>query len=396
MRAETNSFNFGNVKVIIGKYASEKCASELTNAEKKKPLLVSDRGIEKCGILKIVKEGLDEAGIAYEEFLDVEPDPSEETILSGLEIFRNKQCDSVIGVGGGSVMDVAKCIRLLDKNEGRIFDYDNSGAGTRKFRNRGELLILIPTTAGTGSEGTPYAVVTNREEERKATITSNFLVADVAILDPMLTLKLPKHITASTGLDALAHAIGAYTSGRVLNAAGDTTYTDMVAYHAIQMIAENLPKAYDNGDDLEARKKMQLASFMAASVACVGSDGSHGLGHALGGIYHVPHGFACAVVMPYILEYNLEACPQRMKDIAVAFGEDVEGLDEMEAAGKAVEAVKKLMAHMNMASLKDFVGDFEKKEKLIQASIKEKCSALNPKELTYEAIEEIYTKAYER
>ena len=210
----------------------------------------------------------------------------------------------------------------------------------------------------------------------------------------VLTVKLPKSITASTGLDALAHAIGAYTSDRVLNAPGDSTFTDTIAYRAIQLVAENLKKAYDNGEDYEARKKMQLASFMAGSVTCAGSDACHGLGHALGGIYHVPHGTACALPMPYVLEENLDACPERMKNIAIAFGENVEGLSDLEAGQKAVEAIKRLIKHLNLPSLKSFVGDFDRKEELIDAAMKEKCTHLNPKELTREMVEGIYEKAY--
>ena len=394
MKAEVNSFNLGGLKVIIGKHGCIRCAAELESAERRKPLIVSDRGIERCGITGIVQKSLEEAGIAYEMFLDVESDPCETTVEKALKRLREKNCDAVIGIGGGSVMDVAKCVRMLCKNEGRIFDYDNSSAGGKKFQNHGEFLILVPTTAGTGSEASSYAVITNEKEGRKATISSNYIVADVAILDPELTLELPKNITAATGMDALAHAVGAYTSGRVLNAAGDTSFTDMAACLAMQLIADNLIKAYEDGGNYKARKNMQLASFIAAWVACAGSDGCHGLGHALGGIYHVPHGIACALVMPYIMEFNADSCPERMKRIAEIFGEKTEGLDEKAAAKKASEAVRKLSKRLQLPLLKVFVGDFEKKEEVIQAAQEEKCTKLNPRELTREKIKSIFERAY--
>ncbi|MEY8345408.1 iron-containing alcohol dehydrogenase [Niallia circulans] len=394
MNIETNTLNFGSLKYIIGKNASLKIIDELKGANVQKPLLVADRGIEKSGILAKITEVLDSNKIEYKTFLDVQSDPGEDEILSGLEILKESKCDSVIGIGGGSSMDVAKCIRILATNDGSIFDYDNSPSGGKKFENKGLYLILIPTTSGTGSETTPYAVITSREDHRKATINDKLIVPDTALVDPMLTIGLPPHITASTGMDVLAHAIGAYTSGRVLSALGDTTISDTLSLKAIELVARNLRKAYASGTIYEARKNMAVASSIGGLVTSVGSDASHGLGHALGAIYKVPHGTACAIVMPYVLEYNMIVSPERFKNIAIAFGENVDGLSDIEAAKKAVLAVKSLMNDINIPKLKDYVGDFEKLDELCDAAVVEKCSIINPRPITFDIAKELYLKAY--
>ena len=390
-----NSFSIGGLKLTMGIGAIDTIAKEICTAGLKKPLIVTDRGIEQAGILANIQHVLESGGIPYDIYADVASDPSSVFVEEGLQVLTASHCDCVIGLGGGSAMDVAKGIRMMATNEGSIFDYDNSPTGGKAFRNAGKFLICIPTTSGTGSEVTPYAIITNEEEQRKATISGKAITPDVAILDPTLTVRLPAHITASTGMDALAHAIGGYTSGRVLSACGDTSLSDMIAHNAIKMIAENLRICYSCGDDITARQKMQVASMLGAMASNAGSDATHGLGHALGAVYHIPHGIACAVVLPYVMKYNLSASPQRFKHIAVALGENVNGLSLMEAAERSVVAVKQLMKDIGIPNLSDYIKNTEddRFDLLCNTAACEKCSLLNARIITKEISKNLFLEA---
>lgn len=393
-----NQFNIGREKIIIGVGAVKAIASEIENAGVTKVLIVTDRGIVDSGLMKIVENHLNENQIPFEIYAEVKSDPSSAFVDKGLKLLRNTGCDGVIGVGGGSSMDVAKGIRIMATNDGSIFDYDNSPTGGKTLKHGGLFLICVPTTAGTGSEVTPYAIISNEVEKRKATISGKENSADVAILDPTFTLKLPPHITASTGMDALAHAAGAITSGRVIEAAGDTVLSDIMGYKAIELIGENLRAAYCCGKNIEVRKNMQLASMLGAMASNAGSDACHGIGHALGAIYHVPHGIACAAIMPEIWEYNLISAPERYQKIAVALGEKVEGLSVLEAAQRSVTAVKKLIKDINIPPLSEYIKDVQSKqfEELCIQSEKEKCSKINPRPITKEIARQLILKAMER
>lgn len=390
-----NSFSIGGVKITTGIGSVETIGKEIQTAGMKKVLIVTDQGIVRAGRLKDVTVVLENQKISYVVFDKVTSDPSSSFIDEGLNILKETGCDCVIGLGGGSPMDVAKGIRMMATNEGIIFDYDNSPTGGKVFKNKGLFLICIPTTSGTGSETTPYAIITNDKEQRKATISGKALTPDVAILDPTFTIGLPSSITASTGMDALAHAIGAYTSGRVLSAQGDTSLSDIIALKAIKMIGENLRICCSCGTDLKARQKMQVASMLGAMASNAGSDASHGLGHALGAVYHLPHGVACAVVLPYVMEYNITASPERFKDIAIALGENVSGLSTMEAAKRSVIAVKALMEDVHIPRLSSYIKntDDEQFELLCMSAEQEKCSLINARCITKEVARELLLQA---
>lgn len=390
-----NSFSIGGIKLTMGIGAISTIGKEIKSAGVHKVLVITDPGIEKTGMLSIVIEVLEKEKVPYAIFDQVTSDPSSQIVYEALQKLNENDCDGVVGLGGESSMDVAKGVKMMATNEGNIFDYDNSPTGGKVFKNEGLFLICVPTTSGTGSEVTPYAIITNEKEHRKATISSKNIAPSVAILDPEFTVGLPPHITASTGMDALAHAIGGYTSGRVLSAAGDTSLSDMIAYQSIEMIGKYLRVCYACGSDIHARKKMQVASMLGALASNAGSDASHGLGHALGAVYHLPHGVACAVVLPYVMEYNLSACPERFKNIAVALGENVEGLSLMDAAKKSVEAVKKLMQDINIPKLSTYIEktDDDQFELLCKTAEQEKCSLLNPRPVTKEIARELLLKA---
>lgn len=393
-----NKFQVGATKVVFGRGASAAAGEELKAAGKKKTLVVTDGFLAKSHALEPMLQSMEENGIQWILFDGVESDPSSEVLEKALEVLKKEDCDSVIGIGGGSSMDTAKGARILATNGGNIFDYDNSPTGGKAFEHYGLFLICIPTTAGTGSEVTQYAIITNKAEGRKATITSPKNLPEVALEDPELILSLPAGLTASTGMDALAHAIGAYTSGRVIGAQGSTVFTDGIALQSIRMIAENLRTAVNCGSSYQARANMLMASMMGAMVSGVGSDACHGLGHALGAVYHVPHGIACAVSMPYVLEYNCIACPERFARIAEAFGVYTENITVMEAAHAAAREVEKLMDDIHLPSLGQYVPSLEdeKFEEFCKTAVREKCSIINPRPITEKIVRELITKAYNR
>jgi alcohol dehydrogenase class IV len=395
MDLSVNVFNLGSIRLVFGRNASRSLGSELMAAGYSRPLIVTDAGIISAGLLKPVTDTLSEAGIVFEVFSDVPADPPSGAIDQALAFLKEMKCDSVVAIGGGSVMDVAKGVRIMATNPGSIFDYDNSPTGGKPFLNRGMYLINIPTTAGTGSEVTPYSIITNVSENRKATIGSPLNVSDVALIDPTLTLALPPFITASTGMDALAHAIGAFTSGRVIKSEGDTTISDVTSYRAIELIAKNLRPAYVSGDYYKARSDMLMGSVLGAFASHAGSDAIHGLGHALGAVYHVPHGVACAIVMPYVIEFNIPAAPERFAAIARAFGVNPAGKTDTVVAHEGVEAIKQLMRDINIPALKDYItDDFEKFDQLCETAVKEKCSRINVRPVTKDVARDLLMKAF--
>lgn len=393
-----NKFQVGSTAVSFGRGASLAAADELKAAGKKKVLIVTDAFIAGSGMLGPMIERIAQEKISYVIFSEVESDPSSEVVEKALSSLRKNSCDSVIGFGGGSAMDTAKATRILATNGGSIFDYDNSPTGGKKVENHGLFLICVPTTAGTGSEVTPYAIITNKEENRKATISTEKNLPEVALLDPELTMELPSELTASTGMDAFAHALAGYTSGRVLGAPGNTTFTDVIALKSIQLIAENLRTAVNCKSVYQARENMMMASMLGAMASSAGGDACHGLGHALGAVYHVPHGIACAAVMPYVVEYNCIACPERFAKIAKALGVYTESMSVIEAAYVAAKEIRRLMNDIHLPDLKQYIPSVEdeKFELLCRTAVEEKCSVLNSRPITMEVAKELLIKAYNR
>jgi alcohol dehydrogenase class IV len=293
----------------------------------------------------------------------------------------------VIGVGGGSSLDVAKGAAIMATNEGSILDY----SGVDVVPKRGLPKILIPTTAGTGSEVTRVLVVTDETSNIKQAVYSDHVLSDVALVDPMMTLSMPPKVTADTGMDALVHAIEAYVS---VNA---TPFSDILAIEAIALIAENVTKAFAKGENVEARYHMSLAATIAGLAFTSGGLGAvHALSNPLGIEYHLPHGRTNAIMLPYIMAYNLIGNPTKFASIAEAMGEEVEGLSPMEAGALVVEAVKELLNQLKISiRLRDY--DIPQKDipKLVEGSMKiSRLFVPNPRNLTQGDVEEIFRTAW--
>ncbi|MES9791998.1 iron-containing alcohol dehydrogenase, partial [Priestia megaterium] len=347
-------------------------------------------GIINAGLLGGVLESLEQYDINYVIFDEVPPNPPSATVVKGVEVFNYNSCDSLIAVGGGSAMDCCKAISMMVVNDGDINEYDIGG---KEFLKKGPDVITIPTTSGTGSEVTQWSVITNEQTHWKASIGSPYMAPAVALVDPSLTLGLPPSLTAATGIDALTHAIEAYTTKAALN--GTSPVTDALSLQAIKLISQNLRQAYSQGENYEARKNVMLGSMIAGmAFPQVGLGNAHALAHPLGGYYDVPHGVANAILLPYVMEFNLVACPERFKDIAEAMGENTNGLSIMEAAQKAVQSVEELVKDTSIPTLNTFNIEEKDLERLAEDALKDNNCNSNPRKTNLNHLIEIYKQAY--
>ncbi|MGM0112149.1 iron-containing alcohol dehydrogenase [Enterococcus sp. DIV0187] len=389
MLKETNSITIGSVKITIGKNSSNQVANELSLLKKKNALIVTDQGIEQNGLLDNVKKTLSISNYDYTVFNEITADPASKLVEKGTEIAKKNHCDAIISVGGGSVMDAGKAIAMMVTNEGSILEYDNSPEGGKVFINEGLPVISIPTTSGTGSEVSPYSVITDKAQNKKRTIGGNILVSKVALIDPVLTLGLPKRMTAATGIDALAHAIEMYTSERIVTAQGSTIISDTIALEAIKLISQNLRQACSLGNLYEARKNVMLGSTMAGLVLSAGSGGAHGLGTPLGAHFHIPHGECVGMMLPEVMEFNKYAAPDRFAKIAQAMGVDISNLNDVEAADEAVNSLRKLLQDIDFPKLSDWISEKDI-PLLVKDAVKEKCCQINTRLIKEEEATSIY------
>jgi alcohol dehydrogenase len=316
-------------------------ASEARRLGATSAVIFAGPNIKKAGYVSAIEEGLGAKGIAVRSFTDIEPEPSDVTALAAARVAREAGADLVIGIGGGSNMDVAKAASVLATSEITLEEL----RGQAQIKGPGINKILIPTTAGTGSEATMYSVLANHDNGTKISLSNAALLPQAAILDPELTRTAPPAVTAYSGMDALVHAIEAFTSNLA------TSLSDMFAVQAMKLIAGNLRKAYRDGDDMEARSAMLEGSFLAGiAISHAGVTAVHALSHTIGVTYGIPHGTANAIMLPCIMEYNLEADPARFAQVAEHLGVDTAGQDDRRAALKMVEALRELISDVGLPS----------------------------------------------
>jgi alcohol dehydrogenase class IV len=295
--------------------------------------LVTDPGIEKVGISKTIEELITSIGAKVSVFNRAEPNPTAALALEALVELKDALATKVIAIGGGSSLDLGKVIAALATNNGSLEDYQWNG---REFENEALPFIAIPTTAGTGSEVTRVAVIADRNVKKG--VNSDKLFPKMAIVDPELMKGLPASLTASTGMDALSHAIEAYVG---LNS---NPFTDALAVEAVGLISKSLGRACECGSDIKAREDMALASTLAGIAMDQGGLGIvHSMAGPLCGIFHLPHGEANAVLLKYGMRFNLKAAPEKFSSLAVALGCDINRLSVEEAGVAAVDAVSKLI-----------------------------------------------------
>jgi alcohol dehydrogenase len=301
--------------------------------------LVADPGLKQAGIIRKIGSVLRKKKIPYTLYDKVAPEPGLKLADQGVKLAKKNKSDCVVGVGGGSALDVAKAISILLTNGGRAEDY----LGLDKIPLPGVPKIMVPTTAGTGAEVTFTAVFINEKTNSKGGMNGDPLYPDAAILDPSLTLSLPPGITAATGIDAFTHALEAFVSTQA------HTISDMYAMEAMSLISNNLGIAYADGHNLEARSAMLMGSLLGGkALATAGVGLVHAMAYPLGGMFNTAHGLANAVLLPYVVEYNIIGNPEKFALIAQIMGYDVEGLPVREAAQFAVDAIHQLNDDINI------------------------------------------------
>lgn len=374
-------------KILFGLNVVRSLGSEVVSLGGRKPLVVTDLGVVEAGLLEPVTKSLEEASVSYVVFDGVEPEPPARLVDEGTEIFKQEGCDLVVGVGGGSSMDVAKGISVMATNEGSVRDF----CGFDLLKRRGVPKILVPTTAGTGSEVTRVFVITDEAQNTKKAVYSHYVLAEVGLVDPLLTLSMPKKVTVDTGLDALVHAVETYVS------ANATPFSDILAERAIEWIAKYLPMAWAKGSNLTARYYMSLASTVAGMAFASGGLGAvHGLCYPLGTEYHMSHGRSNAIMLPHVMKFNIPGNPEKFARIAFLMGMDVEGLSQLEAAHAAVEAVEQLLDSLQVPyHLRDYGIPESDLPKLVAGGMKQtRLFVPNPRDLNEEDVKAIFREAY--
>jgi alcohol dehydrogenase class IV len=327
-------------RIVFGPGSLEALGEEIGRAGGRKVLVVTDPGVKAAGILDAARDVLAKAGIAHAVFAGVEPDPAVEVALAGAGAASAFGPDLVLGIGGGSALDIAKVVSVQATNPEPL----ESFFGMEQVPRPGLPAILVPTTAGTGSEMTSICVLSDHRSQVKKGIVSNHLFARAALLDPRLTLTLPPAVTATTGMDALVHAIESFVGVRA------TLFTDLLNREAIRLAAENLRRAFDDGSDLKAREAMLTASALAGRAFSNTQNGlAHALALAIGGRHPLPHGLLTAFIIPWVMAYNADAAPRKFAEIARLFGAAATETAEAALARSAAGAVKALLDHLGIS-----------------------------------------------
>ncbi|HII4441225.1 L-threonine dehydrogenase [Clostridium perfringens] len=351
----------------------------------KKALIVTDKVLGQIGIVKKVTDVLDNKNIEYAIYDETKPNPTVKNVNDGLALLKEKECDFVISLGGGSAHDCAKGIALLATNGGEIKDYE----GVDKSKKPQLPMVGINTTAGTGSEMTLFAIITDEERHIKMALVDKHLTPIIAVNDPMLMLAMPKSLTAATGMDALTHAVEAYVSTAA------TPITDACAEKAIELISNYLVNAVENGQDVEARDMMAYAEYLAGMAFNNASLGYvHAMAHQLGGFYNLPHGVCNAILLPHVQEYNKATSASRLAKIAKIMGGNIEGLSDEQGADLCIDMIKSLSQTVGIPEGLGVLGVKESDfETLATNALNDACSLTNPRKGNLEEVIAIFKKA---
>jgi len=347
-----------------------------------KAFVASDPDLVKFGVTKKVTDLLDEANIDYEVYSDIKPNPTIENVQHGVEAYKNSGADFMITIGGGSSMDTGKAIGIIINNP----EYADvrSLEGCAPTKKRTVFTIAVPTTGGTGAESTINYVITDVEKKRKFVCVDPNDIPDVAVVDPDMMSSMPKGLTASTGMDALTHAIEGYTT------AAAWELSDCLDLEAIKLIAKNLRKAVEN--DPDGREGMALAQYVTAmAYSNVGLGIAHSMAHTLGAVYDTPHGVACAMMLPIVMEFNQECTGEKYKAIAEAFDVDTTGMDQATYRKAAIDAVQQLSVDVGIPTKLDKLKE-EDLPFLCESAAADACAPGNPKFATIADFEAMFRK----
>ena len=366
-----------DARFLAGRYAK--------NFGAQKVLIVSDPGIISAGWLNGIFSVLDKEIISYEVYSDITPNPKEEEVIKGAELYKDKECNAIVAVGGGSTLDCAKGIGIVSSHNRGILDFE----GVDKVYNPIPPLICIPTTAGSSADVSQFAVIKDQKRNMKISIISKALVPDVALIDPVTTTTMDSYLTASTGLDALTHAIEAYVSN------ASSPLTDTHALNAIQLIWSNLIKTINCPDDLGLRGNMMLGSLEAGLAFSNASLGAvHAMAHSLGGFLNLSHGECNAILLDHVIDFNFDAEPLRYRSIGEAMGINFDGMNANEIKAAIMRELKQLKESIGIDHTLKQMGVKESEiPHLSKNAMEDSCIVTNPRRPEQKDIEEIFKKA---
>lgn len=373
-------FIFGSgARRLAGKYA--------VNFGLSKVLLVSDENLAaETAWVSDVERSLTAAGVEYVRFLQVSPNPRAAEVVAGAAVFARERCNGIVALGGGSVMDCAKGIGIVSTNGGSILDFE----GVDKISHPMPLLICIPTTSGSASEVSQFAIILHEERKSKIAIVSKTVVPDLALLDPEVTVTMDPYLTACCGMDTLTHAIEAYVSN------ASSPITDLHALEAVRLICETLPAVIAAPYDLECRAPVLLASLeagLAFSNAVLGA--THAMAHSLGGFLDLAHGECNAILLGPVVQYNYSACPEKFQRIGRVFGLELADMEPDCAARQLCRAIELFRRGIGIGnSLKDLGIRQQDLPQLVGHAMQDACMATNPKGMTAKEMTAVYEQAF--
>lgn len=377
---ETSYFGKGSISVI---------SEEVKNRQFTKAFVVTDKDLIKFNVAGKVTKVLEDAGIPYEIYDNVKPNPTTENVLTGVKAYAASGADFLLAIGGGSSMDTAKAIGIITNNP--EFSDVVSLEGVAATKNKSVPIIAVPTTAGTAAEVTINYVITDEKAVKKMVCVDPKDIPIMAVIDPEMMSSMPKGLTAATGMDALTHAIEGYITK------GAWVLTDTFELKAIELIAKNLEKAVFEPTNMEARENMGVAQYMAGmGFSNVGLGIVHSMAHSLGAVYDTPHGVANALLLPYVMEYNAPATGDKYREVARQMGvENVDNMTTEEFRKAAVDAVVALSKKIGIPQKLTEIGAKEEDlEKLSKMAFNDVCTPGNPRDTSAEEILEIYKKAF--
>lgn len=374
-------------RILAGVDSIKKLANELQGVTKeaKKVLILTQPFIIDLDFFKSITTELEAEGLQVDLNTELEPEPTDANIEGIYRSIKSEGYDVLIGLGGGSVLDGTKLLSVLITNECLLEDI----LGTDLVEKEGLPTVLIPTTSGTGSEVTPNAIVTFPAKELKIGIVSKYLLPKLVILDPVLTVSLPKAITAATGMDAFTHSLESFISNKA------NYISDTFALESIRLISQSIVTAYKEGNNLEAREKMLIgATYGGMALTAAGTAAVHALAYPLGGKFHVTHGVANSMLLPHVMEYNMDAIVERLTEVALPMGIKTEGLSAEETAQKVVEQIKDWTKQLEIPqNLGEFGVTEDDLQGLAEAAFDVKrLMDNNPKHVPVEDIKKIYQK----
>ncbi|CEP66119.1 Alcohol dehydrogenase, iron-type [Moorella glycerini] len=371
-------------KVLIGAGAADQTGKKLKEYGVTKVLCIYDEGIKSAGVVEKIVQNIQAEGIKVVEFSGVVSDPPDTVVNEAGELGNKERVDAVLGIGGGSCLDTAKATNILLGNPGPINKYDGVGV-----QNPGKLLFLMPTTAGTGSEVSQIAAITDSNSGAKMAIFGPNCTATLAIVDPLLTLSLPAKITAATGVDTLAHAMEAYTSS--LN----NPMADILAVEAISRVARSLRTAVKDGRNVQARFDMSFACTLAGMAFMQSPPHfTHAIGTQLGAKYHLAHGLSVAVVLPLLFEYLADVFPAKLRVMGQALGLNLrEDLSDIQVAEALADAVRRLNKEVGLPTLKEIIPGAELPA-VAEETFKCPCAVFMPKKITVEEVLKMLDNEY--